>query len=267
MQKISFIFHIFFKLFLIFLFVFIWIRYFVKSLVSAIIISAIATFVIDIISNIIFKSRNKKIALKAKEKQDAEDMFFSLAMSTSQNSFFMKLLNNKAEIKSHKNFISYKEEDKKTILYPSLTFTPLISNDVAQILRRIKKEKPRKIIIVAGEIEKECFNFIKIYGEEIILLDKYETYEKLYKEKNVYPEITINKKQSRKPTIKELLEFSFNRSRIKGYLLSSLALLFCSLFVKASLYYCIVTSLLVLFAIISLFSPFNHEKQKVSKLI
>ncbi len=205
--------------------------------------------------------------MKAKEKEDAESMFFSLAMSNSQNSFFLKLLSEKEDIKEHKNYILYKEENKKIIFIPSLNFVALSTNDIAQMIKTVKKEKPQKLIIVAGEVAKECYDFKKIYDEEIILLNKYETYEMMYKEKNIFPEITINKKQVKKLTVKELLEYSFNRYRIKGYLLSSLALLFCSLFVKATLYYSIVTSMLILFAIISFFSPFNNKQQKPGKLI
>ena len=78
MQKFSFIFQSFFKLLLIFLLAFVWVRFFVKSLVKSIIISSVVTLVIEIISQFFFKKHTQKVNLKAKEKEDAEDMFTSL---------------------------------------------------------------------------------------------------------------------------------------------------------------------------------------------
>lgn len=250
------------KLFLIFLAVFVWIRYFVKSLISSIIISAVITFIIDIVTRLVFKRKEIKLSQKIKEKEDAENMFLSLATTQDYLSFFKKF--GKDDCIKHKDYISFIENSKKTILYPFLSFSSLSINDVAQIMKKVQKSKPQKIIIVAGEISKECFQFIKIFDEEIELLDKYQTYSKLYKPANIYPEITRKVKKNKKLTIKELLAHSFNRARCKGYILSAFALLFCSLFVKATLYYTIVTSLLLIFAIISYTNPFDkytsHKK-------
>ena len=253
MQKISFIFHSFFKLFLIFLFVFVWTRYFVRDLLLSIVISATITFVLDLLSRFFFKKQHEKASLKIKEKQEAEDMFCSLCIERSPLLFFEKLFSDKQNLKTHKSFLSFTEDNKKTVFAFVDNLLPLSTNNLAQVIKQVKKEKPDKIIISSGEFSKECYSFINIYDSTIVLLDKQQTYHDLYKAKNIFPKITILKKKKDTLSFRQLLEFSFNRSRCKSYLISSIALLFCSLFVRTTLYYSIVTSILILFAIISFF--------------
>jgi len=260
MKKFSLLLQIFFKLFLIFLFILIWIRYFVDSLVYSIIISAILTFIVDFFTRFFFKRKQKKLSLILKEKEDAENMFFSLAMEQNSNNFFSTLLKNKQDLTSHKDFFTFKEGEKVISLFPIFNFSPTTVNEIAKALKKTKKYKPNKIIILSGEYSKECFSFINIYDEEIILLDKYQTYEKLYKRYNTFPNVIKTKKEIKKTSIKDILSFSLNRSRVKSYLFSALALLFCSLFVKNTLYYSIVSSILLILAIISLSNPFTKQK-------
>jgi len=265
MQKFSFIFQSFFKLLLIFLLVFVWVRYFVKSLVKSIIISSVVTLVIEIISQFFFKKHTQKINLKAKEKEDAEYMFTSLAIDNNYMSFFENLFSDKTELKKNKKYLAYTENNAKTMIFPMLTFSELSINDIAQAMKQIKKEKPQKVIFLTGSISKESQTFIKIYDTEIILLDKYQTYAEIYKKNNIFPKINFTKQKQSKLTLRQLLEFSFNKARFKGYVFSALALLFCSLFVRASLYYAIVTSILLLFAILSLINPFERRETKHNK--
>ena len=257
MKKFSFIFQSFFKLFLIFLFVLVWVRYFVNSLIYSVLISAVLTFIIDLVTRLLFNKKHKKISILTKEKEDAENMFLSLAMEKESISFFSSLFISKDSIVQHKDYLSYKENGNKIVVIPLLAFLPLTINDIAQTIKKVKKEKSNKIIIIGGEYTKDCYNFINIFEEKIILLDKYQTYENLYKRYNIYPEIKKNTKETKRNTFKEILAFSFNRSKTKGYIISALALLFCSLFVRNTLYYSIVSSILLIFAIVSLTNPFT----------
>ena len=91
MQKVSRFFQIFFKFLMIFFISFIWVRYFVKSLWQSILISLAITIIIDIISRIFTKKKNAHILLKSKEREKAENCFFSLCMDENNLEFLFKL--------------------------------------------------------------------------------------------------------------------------------------------------------------------------------
>ncbi len=258
MKTLSLVFGLFFKLLLLFLFVLIWVRYFVDSLIYSIIISAIITATIDLVSRFFLGKRKKKKDLLSKEKKDAEAMFLSLAMEKEAIPFLSTVIKKKEAVTPHKTYITFKDNDKKVVLLPILSLSPTTINDIAQSLKNVRKEKCDKILILGGEYSKDCYNFINIFDEEIILLDKYQTYKQLYQKFNTYPKI-IKQKPSSKQTWRDLLTISFNPARSKSYLFSALALLFCSLFTRNTLYYSIVASILLLFSIISLSNPFSVE--------
>lgn len=258
MKRITPIFQSFFKVFLIFLICFIWLRYFVSSLVTTIIISALLTFVIDIISRIIFSKHRAKQELKNKEKQEAIDMFFAMAMKKAQLDFFVKIFKNKPSFATKKQYLCYEEEGNTIALFPAFSFEEVKVDTIAKAIVQTKSQKAQKLIIVGGAFERECFSFIKNFEQEILLYDKFDTYTKIYKKHQTYPETIKKIEEKKKFSSKELLAYSFDRKRVKGYFLSALSLLFCSLFVRQTIYYSIFSSLLLVFGLISLSSPFSR---------
>lgn len=260
MKRITPLFQVFFKIILIFLLCFVWVRYFVRSLVSAVTISAILTFVIDLFLKIIFSKRIEKQKLKEKELKDAQDIFFSMAVADKPLSFFEKVYKDKNELSFHKHFFSYIEDEKKVVVFPIWTFKEVSVDEITQVVKSTKKEKPDKIIILGDSFSKESFSFVKNFTVEILLYDKFETYNNIYKKNQLFPQITKKEQEKKKLSFKELLVYSFDRKRAKGYLFSALALLFSSLFVSATLYYSIVASCLLVFSLISLTSPFTKKE-------
>ena len=255
MQKVNFIIKLLFRFFLFFLLGFIWIRFFLKSLWLSILLSSLISICVIILLEAISTKRAKITRLKIKEKEDAENMFLSLATSKNPIDFFHKLTTKKHEATKKKSYILIKHEDHNVLLYPYTSFAPITPDDITKILSTIQKEKYKKLVICCGDVSKETINFVKNFDAEIILLDKFQTYSEIYKFYDCFPKITLSYKRTKKESFKELLSFSFNRSRTKSYLLSALVLLFSSLFVQMSLYYAIFSSLLVIFAIISFFLP------------
>ena len=266
MQKIKLILSILSRLFLIFLLVFIWVRFFIKKLSLAILISVSITILVDLIIKIFIKKKSKRESLKLKEQENCENMFFSLATSENYLDFYMKLAKSRHKAIKKGKYIIIEHNDGNVILYPRLSFTQLNPEDIKEIVLKLKNVSYRKIVIPCGEISKECYSFISKFEKEILLLDKSETYSKLYKEYNIFPEITVKKKESKKTTFKEILNFSFNKNKVKSYFLSTLALLFSSIFVKNNLYYCIIASILMIFAIISMFNPFEKKLNIIKTL-
>lgn len=264
MKKVLFILQNFLKIFLIFLAVFIWARYLIKNFWLAFLLTIVLTTVIDFVTRFIAKKISKKKSLKIQEKEEAEDLFLSIATQEKPLDFFLKLASYR-----HKNAVKKKNyilidhgENGKVALYPFLSFLPLNSNDVAQIANTLQKEGCQKIVVTCGEIDKSAASFSKNFESEFLLMDKFQTYLTLYKEYNIFPEKTLKYKKDKKLALKELVAFSFNRARTKGYLLSAFFLFLSSLIIRPSIYYCIIASMLLIFALISFANPKYNLKTK-----
>ncbi len=260
MQKVSRIFQIFFKFLMIFFISFIWVRYFVKSLLQSILISFAITIFIDIVSRIFNKKKNAQSLLRSKEREKAENCFFSLSMDKNNLDFLFKLTSSRHCCKKLANCILVLHPESRIILFPNFSFSPLSQDDVVKIVNLAKSHNPTKIVILCYTVLKETTSFVKNFDIEVQVLDQYDTYQKLYKIYDIYPEIKYAYKKDKKLALKDLAMFSLNRSRAKGYFFSALILIFSSFFVRANLYYAIMSSFLVLLALISLYDPFSKSK-------
>lgn len=255
-----------FRIFLIFFLTFIWVRYFVYSLFLSLIISAVITIVIDLVLRLLTKKKNKVNNLKIKEKEDAENMFLSLATDKNALDFYLQLAQKECiASQKKKEYITLENFNNKILLYPFLSLNPLSPEDILQTIKYGKVENAQKIVITCGEISKDALTFVKSVEENIVLLDKFSTYNSLYKHYNMFPNITTTYKKNGKLAFKELLAYSFNKSRTKGYFFSAIILFLSTLFIRYNIYYCIMASILVLFALISYFNPYFNIKQ--SKII
>lgn len=261
MRKIILILQIALRLLLIFLLFFVWIRFFVKSLLYSVLISIACTIFVELILKIFAAKINKQKQLKIKEKEECENMFLSLCVNKDALDFFYNLaLIRHTAIKKRK-YIIINHKDYNVILYPFLKFSQITKDDLTEILKEIKNQKFKKLVIVCGDATKETILFVKNFDFEITILDKFETYSKIYKEYDFFPKITTTYKPNKKNTMKELLAYSFNKTKAKSYVFSALILFLSSMFVRINLYYSIMISILLIFAIISFFNPF-YKTQK-----
>ena len=260
MQKVNIVIQFLIRFFIIFLLVYVWIKFLIKDSVPTIILTLSISILIELLIKILLNKKNQKCNLKEKEKNNAENMFFSLVINNNYLAFFKELACKRHLVKVNKSYITVIQEDQNVILYPFMNLAELTPNDINNILITIKKENYKKIVIPCGEISKESFNFIKNFQQEIVLLDKYETYDKLYKDYDFFPEITHFNRKKTQFTFKELLALSLNKKKAKNYLIAALLLLFSSIFVRLNLYYCITSSILLLLSLVSLLNPFEQEK-------
>ena len=265
MQKIGLVFQIALRVFLIFLLFFVWIRFFVRSLLLTTLIALLCAAFVEIILNVIFQKHSKLKDLKISQKEECENMFLSLAYAKNEVDFFFNLASTRHKAIKKKKYVLISHEDHNVILYPHIKFSPLSKDDITEILNTLKNEKFNKLVICCGEIMKDVLPFVKNFEIECSILDKFETYKKIYEDYDFFPKVTTTYKKDKKTTFKEMLSYSFNKSKTKSYLLSALVLLFSSLFIRFNLYYSIMISLLVIFAIISFFNPFS-KAQKDLKL-
>lgn len=256
MRKINFIFQEFLKFFLIFLLTFVWIRYFIHKLLLATLISLIVTTILYIILYFLTRKRKNKENLKIKEKEEAENIFLTLACNSKRADFFYKLASKKHEnIKKFKDYLIINHEDgTKTLLYYDLNFNTLNIPTFIEIYNKIK-HKAEKAVILCYAYDKQVKTFANNFDMKFLIFDRFETYQRLYKFYDTYPEIKEKYKKDKLLTFKDFVAYSFNKKRAKGYLISALLLVLSALFVRTTIYYCITATILIVFAIIS---QFNH---------
>lgn len=264
MRKISLIFQEILKFFLIFLLTFVWIRYFIKKLIVAFLVTLLVSALVYLLLWFILRKRKNKEGLKLKEKEDAENMFFSLVCDDKRMDFFMKLaLSKHKNVKKFKNYLLIEYENNvKTLLYIKADFENLTIPSFMEIYKKIKG-KAQKVVFVCYTCDSEVTTFAKNFDTYFIFLDRFATYEKLFKYYNIYPEIVQKYKKDKKLSFKDFALYSFNKKRAKGYLISSFLLVLSSLFVRTTIYYCITATILILFAIFSEFNTtFNFKEEK-----
>lgn len=255
------VFSVFFRYFLIFLIVFVWVRFYVNKLPLAILYTTLIAIIIEVCLNYILSKMLKKRDLKSKEKEKREKMFYSLIIKKEEDvmSFFSKLFEEKYEIKKHKNFLKMTDEKGEIIFVPCFKLDPLMRQNIVDFMKKIDKNK--KVIFSCYVSEKGCREFVKQYGEnEIIILEKDETYEKIFEKYNIFPEISEKVEIKQKKDFKKLLEIAFSRDKTKGYFFSSIVVLFSTLIVRFNVYYAIMSTVLLVFALISFVIPMYRKK-------
>lgn len=243
-------------------------------------LSVLLSSVIFAILFIIRHRKQTKTGLKMKEKEEAQNIFLSLACEDDPMDFFVTLAHKKHEnVVKNKNYIvikhnvvEEKEGTKKsktvsTILFADFSFEGLNIARFMEIYGKVKKEKATKIVIVCKTIaDKQIFSFCNNFDEKFLIFDEFETYQKLYKFYDCFPQITKKYKAEKRLALKDFVAFSFNKKRTKGYLFSAFILILSGLFIRATIYYCIIASLLVVFALVSQFNPFFNTKPEAEIL-
>lgn len=265
MRKLSLIFQEVLKFFLIFLLVFVWVRYFVRRLAFAFLISALISAVIYVALLLIFRKKKNKEGLKIKEKEDAENMFFSLVCDDERMDFFMKLaLSKHKNVKKYSRYLIIEHENGvKTLLYVLANFENLTVPKFVEIYNKIKN-KAQKIVILCYSYDREVVSFAGNFDKYFNFLDRFSAYERLFKYYNIFPEVKQKYKKDKKLTFKDFVAYSFNKKRVKGYILSSFLLVLSALFVRTTIYYCLTATVLIIFAIISQFNTtFNLKEEEV----
>ena len=211
-------------------------------------------------------------------------MYLSLVCQNKPIDFFANILSKQYEkIDKHPDYVTYVqnksadeqkqtknsqneslkslEKYEKTVLYFDNSFDGLNVSKFLNIYNKLKKEKSNEIIIICKEInDKQVFSICQNFKEKFVILDQYQTYQKIYKPNQTYPEIEVKCKNEKKMVFKDFVSYSFNKNRTKGYLFSAFVLILSSLFVRATIYYCIIASIFVVFALVSQFNPYFNKK-------
>lgn len=249
------------KFALVFMIFFIWLRYALGSDLQAALIGLPCTFILIALINLLTKNKKEALSLKSKEEEEARLMFDNLIQNKNYD-FFFQLAKSR-----HKNTIKKRictiidNAEGKIMIYPYLKMKPLDKDSTLAISISANKQKVAKVVICAQKIESDVESFCKNLAVDIVLLDQYECYQYLFKEYEFYPQQAAEPSSS-ESKFKQILSYAFNRSRTKGYVLSAALLLAISFFIQQNLYYCIVATLLLLFALVSMLNSCGKTKVK-----
>ncbi len=274
-------FNILFRSFLIFLICLVWTRYFIRDFGLAITYTAILTVAIEFMLHFLLSKKNAKNNLKEEEQkladkisatfvfssQDAINYFYKLSKinySAKKTSKFVIITQKNSKNLEDSNTEQQKLENdtkNKTILYPFYSYSPINAQGLVDIIKRIEKQKPTKLIVCGYKIDNETYKLAtKIKDFKIILLNSKDCFVKLIKPHNFYPENLRELSLTPKLKFKEILALSVSRQRTKGYLIGAFFLLFSSFIVRMNIYYVIMSSLFLLLALTSFFLPQKQNK-------
>lgn len=246
------------RAFLEFLVAFVWIRYFVKDFATALISSLLFVILVEVCLVFIRKNKQKKNGSKKELQKKIDDITLTFLFSDDNENlkFFHKLacLKHKATKKS--KYIVVENPNKKIVLIPFYTYKNFSCDNLLYCINTTKKENPAKVVITTGGVDQDVYKLAKHFQDfEIIILDKTDTFNKLLKFYDCFPEINTKLENETKPTKQEILSMSLNRKRSKGYFLASFVLLLSSFIVRKNIYYLIFSSLLLVLALVSYFNP------------
>lgn len=246
------------KFALVFMIFFIWLRYAFDSDLQAALISLPCGIIVIALINLLTRNKKETISLKIKEEQEARSMFDNLIQNKNYDFFFQLAKTRHKNVKKNRICTIIENEEGKIMIYPYLKMKALDKDCALSIYISANKQKIAKVVICAQAIEKDVENFCKNLSIDIVLLDQYDCYQYLFKEYDFFPQQAHTPSSSSKH--KQIFGYAFNRSRTKGYAISAMLLLAISFFIRQNLYYCIVATILLLFALLSTLQSSNTQK-------
>ena len=262
--KIYNLFDTFFRLLVIFLIVYVWIYYIIRTIWISVIVTAITTFLIDLVLKLLKNKKHKKQSITTELKQKKENCINSLVFDNDKNvvDFFLKLATSKHNAQKKSSYIVVSHPDKKIILYPKFMYREFALDDFIEIDNKIQKENANRIIICTKSIATNVYSYVKNKTENYVVLDGEKTYDLLFEKYQIFPEQKQFKIQQ-KTNLKDILRLALYKKRTKGYFLSSVLLLISCFIVPYKLYYCIMSSFLLVLSFVSFSNPtFNTIKEQ-----
>lgn len=257
-----------FKLILLFLFNFIWCSYFFNGK-SAFFISLALAIILCLITNKISNIKFKKLNLKNNQKAYYESVKTSLLLMTNSEviSFFYNLASTKHSAIKHNCHIEVLSNNSSILLWPIFKMSDLTTDDIINIYKKVKHKKIKRLIFLTNTVAPNVQSLVLKFNFETIVYNYEQTFNNLLLFYNYFPPTqTETMPKKNKTTFSQVLKIAFNKKRTKDYLLSAIFIFFSSFFVVYKVYYCLISSLLVLFAIFSYFNPSFNKKTSFNPL-
>jgi len=253
---------------LIFLALLVWTRYYETNLTKAIILAGIGTLLLDFSLHILSQKIKGRKELPVKQKELCENISLEFMLSPLDKviNFYYELVKKTANCTKRINFVKTNSTSFPVIVFPFYFTSNFTFEHLLTVIQKTKKSKPKRVVVCTYQVSSEARKFAKNFGEyEILLLDKQETFSLLLEPKKFYPEISPKTPQIKKLSFKSIISSIFNKKQTKTFAFCGIILFFGSLIIRHNLYYVLMSSLLLFFALLSWISP-KFIKQKNSQL-
>lgn len=246
--KLSKISNIILKYFLLFAVCFLWLNYIRISNTLAFTISISVSIVVGYTIHLLQGLKTKRINVSKEENAKIENTSLQLMYGTKKQvlDFFYNTFKTKYTIKKHIDYITLNDYD----------FFPIYSTDTitqGDVLRAIKQSE-NEIIIACVSADQSAIKCAKLTSKNVVILTQTDVYRVL-KNYDSFPNFNITKTAKKKLKFVDIKNSTFAKANAKGYIISSIIILFSSFFVRFNIYYTCISTLLLIFAGICLFHP------------
>lgn len=246
--KLSKISNIILKYFLIFAVSFLWLNYVRISNTLAFSISISVSIILGYAIHLLQGLKTKHINVGKEENEKIENTSLQLTYGTNKQvlDFFYSTFNKNYTIKKYSDYISLNNYD----------FFPIYSTDTitqSDVLRAIKQSE-NEIIIACVSADQSAIKCAKLTSKKVVILTQADVY-RILKKYDSFPNFNITKITKKKLKFVDIKNSTFAKANAKGYIISSIIILFSSFFVRFNIYYTCISTLLLILAGICLFHP------------
>lgn len=242
-----------FRVGLIYLLVFVWVRFYERNLYLAVLYSALISIILCVFLNLLSQKKFDKTSLKNQEIKRAQNFAsqFVFGGKAFAINFFNKLLSKQFAVNKTTNFLWWNNGEETIAFVPMFNAETLKIRDVIFAHNQVIAVKPTKIIIAGVAFDRDTTEFAKTAPINIVLLDQFATYEKLMKPNDCFPDENPQNIASAPNRWAIFLAHALSRKRAKMWAFSGILLIFSSFFVRVSVFYLIISSFMLIMAIVA----------------
>ena len=231
----------------------VWINYFVRKFSIALTLSILLATGVEIIMYWLYyrSIKNKQLTNANTAKQLALHNYMLYTALPSQLLYYANILKQTYCSQIYKDCIVAIFDNKKVCYIPKYSIDSINVMAVIECIRIGLRHKADKIIVLTNEICSHAKQYIdNAHGMEIEIYNLSKTINLIIGNQSI-PDcpITISKN---KPTFRQYAGIIFTRAHAKGYLMSGIIIMLSSLIVPYSIYYIIMGTIMLLFALICL---------------
>ncbi|MCL2177689.1 MAG: hypothetical protein FWB72_07115 [Firmicutes bacterium] len=264
---------------IIFIVLFTWARFYFSAVSNAALASLVATVFIGFLLHLRKSRKNRTTALKANEERHKDKVLTQLVLQGEQKTrhFFFDFFVKKFGASIYKDIVVLEQADtsKKILDHENqVAITPkkitcvfmlfeetLSSKHLIRMWNIARKYSVSSIVVLCNDVEKGVMD-LKVMMKQINtkILDRDWVYL-LLKRYSVFPQLSLTLERPRGYTFKQLVAFSLNRSRTRGYLITGLFLVLSGFITGYTTYYLVICTIVLGLALFSYLNPFYNKSE------